>query len=152
MKKGNNATIVVLALMLMSNAYSQQKMNTEMTNKEAVLTFLNGFNDPSKIGTSLDLLVEDYKFTNPMVSLNSKAEFISLAQEIGQVLTGVDVLRVAEGDNWVTVMYNFKSAIPGVENNLATEWFKVKDGKIIESTLLYDASEWRKVYAAMEKN
>ena len=40
---------------------------------------------------------------------------------------------------------------PGVEVNPATEWFRVEDGMIKESHLVYDASQWRKVYAAMEE-
>ena len=143
--------MVALALAISGNSYSQSKTHTNMTNKETVLTFMNGFKDSSKIGESLDLLAEDYKFTNPMVALNSKTEFIALAEGISEVLTGLEILNIAESGDWVVVKYIFKSAIPGVESNLATEWFHIKNGKIIASELIYDASEWRKVYAAMEK-
>jgi len=121
-----------------------------MSNEDIVRTFLSGFNDPSKIQASLDLLAEDYKFKNPMVELNSKAEFIPLAESIGATLTGVDVLHVAQAGEWVAAYYVFKSEIPGVEVNPATEWFRVDNGMIKESHLVYDASQWRKVYAAME--
>ncbi len=123
-----------------------------MSNEDTVRTFLSGFNDPSKIQASLDLLAEDYKFKNPMVELNSKAEFIPLAQSIGATLTGVDVLHVAQAGDWVAAYYVFKSEIPGVEVNPATEWFRVENGVIKESHLVYDASQWRKVYAAMEES
>ena len=122
-----------------------------MDNQQIIETFLAGFNDPSRIQASLALLAENYHFKNPMVDLQSKAEFIALAQEMGKVLTGVDVIRYAEDGEWVAAFYTFKSAIPGLESNLATEWFRVKDGIIQESHLIYDASEWRKVYAQMEK-
>lgn len=123
-----------------------------MSNEDTVRTFLSGFNDPSKIQASLDLLAEDYKFKNPMVELNSKAEFIPLAKSIGATLTGVDVLHVAQAGEWVAAYYVFKSEIPGVEVNPATEWFRVENGMIKESHLVYDASQWRKVYAAMEES
>ena len=129
--------------------YSQQKQVSKMTNQEIVTTFLNGFNDPSKIQHSLDLLAEDYQFKNPMVQLNSKAEFMSLAQEIGAVLTGLTILNVAESDDWVAVSYEFTSSIPSVASNLATEWFRLEHGIIKESHLIYDASEWRKIYEKM---
>ena len=122
-----------------------------MTNQEVVETFLSGFNDPSKIGESLALLAEDYHFQNPMVQLSSKAEFIALAQEMGKVLTGVNLIRSAENGDWVSVSYEFTSSSPGLESNIGTEWFKVEGGLITESHLIYDATEWRKVYAAMEK-
>lgn len=123
---------------------------TTMSNEDTVRTFLGGFSDPSKFQASLELLADDYKFKNPMVELNSKAEFIPLAQSIGATLTGVDVIHVAQAGEWVAAYYVFKSEIPGVEVNPATEWFRVENGMIKESHLVYDASEWRKVYAAME--
>ncbi|MEL7124275.1 MAG: nuclear transport factor 2 family protein [Bacteroidota bacterium] len=63
----------------------------------------------------------------------------------------MEIIEIAENGDWVAVFYEFKSSIPGVESNMATEWFRVEDGKIKESLLIYDASEWRKVYAKMSK-
>lgn len=123
--------------------------NKKMTNEEIVAKFLEGFSDPVKIGESMDLLVDDYKFQNPLVKLDSKAEFIQLAKQIGEVLTGVNVLKIVGDGEFVAAYYEFTSSIPGVESNLATEWFRVENGMIQESLLIYDASEWRKVYAKM---
>ncbi len=142
--------LITALLLLQSGIYSQTNQG-KMSNKAIVEKFLDGFNHPEKIQESLALLADNYKFKNPMVTLNSKAEFIALAQEISQVLTGVNIIQAAENGDWVGVYYEFKSSIPGLESNMATEWFKLKDGIIQESHLIYDASEWRKVYAAMEK-
>ena len=120
-----------------------------MDNREVVKTFLNGFNDPSKIQESLALLAEDYHFTNPMVQLNSKADFIALAQEMSKVLTGVSIINLVGDEEWVAAYYEFSSSISGLEKNYASEWFSIKDGIIKESILIYDASQWRKVYAQM---
>ena len=141
--------ITLLTALLISIQSNAQKK--KMKNREIVTQFLEGFNDPTKIQQSMDLLADDYSFTNPMVSLNSKAEFIGLAQQIGAVLTGVNIIEVAENGEWVAAYYEFTSNIPGVESNLATEWFRVEKGLIRESRLIYDASEWRKVYAQMEQ-
>ena len=143
--------IFLLAVGLYANGIYSQENPTKMTNQEIVQQFLSGFNDPSKIQESLALLADDYHFKNPMVELHSKAEFIGLAQEIGAVLTGLEVIKLAENGEWVAVFYEFKSTIPEVASNLATEWFRVEDGKIQESLLIYDASEWRKIYAKMNK-
>ena len=131
-------------------AHSQQK-HGKMTNKQTVEKFLNGFNDPSKIQESLNLLAEDYQFTNPMVKLNSKTEFIALAQEIGAVLTGVSIINIASSGDWVATYYKFTSSIKEVDTNMASEWFRVENGLIQESHLIYDASKWRKVYEQLEK-
>ncbi|WP_432412479.1 nuclear transport factor 2 family protein [Rasiella sp. SM2506] len=145
-----HAFIIGITLFTM-NTYAQQNERNNMTNQEIVTTFLNGFNDSTQIQKSLDLLADDYKFKNPMVALNSKAEFIKLAQEIGAVITGINIINISENENWVATFYEFKSSIPGLESNIASEWFKVEDGIIKESHLIYDTSEWRKFYAQMKK-
>lgn len=150
MKLLKQAFIIGLTLFsIQSNA--QQIKNTTMTNQEIVTTFLDGFNDPTQIQKSLDLLADDYKFKNPMVELNSKAEFIQLAQEIGAVITGINIIKISENGNWVATFYDFESSITGLESNIASEWFRVEDGIIKESHLIYDTSEWRKFYEQMKK-
>ncbi|MEO0339418.1 MAG: nuclear transport factor 2 family protein [Bacteroidota bacterium] len=142
--------VLLIAMGLFSqHIYSQKQGN--MTKQQIVEVFLAGFNDQSKIQTSLELLAEDYHFKNPMVELQSKEAFIALAKEMGKVLTGVEVIRYAADGEWVAAFYTFQSAIPGLERNLATEWFRIENGMIQESHLIYDASAWRKVYEQMEK-
>lgn len=142
--------VFVMVILLVSvNSFPQKNKN--MTNQEIVTKFLNGFNNPEHIQESLALLADDYKFKNPMVELNSKAEFITLAKEIGKVLTGVKLINSAENGDWVATYYEFRSSIPGLESNMASEWFRVEKGIIQESFLIYDASEWRKVYEQMKE-
>ncbi len=144
--------ILFIAIAMPSvHLYSQENQAQKMTNEETVILFLNGFNDPTKIQESLNYLAEDYKFTNPMVELNSKEEFIILATDMGAILTEVNLIHSAENGDWVATFYEFKSDLPGLESNLASEWFRLEDGLIKESRLIYDASEWRKVYEEMEK-
>jgi predicted SnoaL-like aldol condensation-catalyzing enzyme len=143
--------LIVLMAMFSNSMYAQQDQSDRKTNREIVEQFLNGFNDPTQMQASLGLLADDYKFKNPMVELNSKAEFIALAKQIGAVLTGVNIINTAENGDWVAARYEFTSSIPGVESNMATEWFRLEDGIIRESQLIYDASEWRKIYAQMDK-
>lgn len=133
------------------NSYAQQKETNTMTNQEIVTKFLNGFNNPELIQESIALLADDYKFKNPMVELNSKIEFIALAKQIGAVITEIEIINIAENGNWIAVHYDFKSSVEGLESNTATEWFKIENGIIKESNLIYDTSEWRKFYAQMKE-
>ena len=121
-----------------------------MDNEQIVRRFLGGFSQPDRLQESLELLADDYRFKNPMVELESKTAFIPLAERISGALTGLDIQRVATAGDWVSVFYIFRSAIPGLEVNPATEWFRVENGLIRESHLLYDATEWRAVYAQVE--
>lgn len=143
--------IGIIIIMFSINSCAQQNQNNNMTNQETVEIFLNGFNNPALIQESLDLLTDDYKFKNPMVELNSKTEFIELAKQIGAVITEIEIINTAENGNWVAVFYDFKSSVEGLESNTATEWFRVEDGLIRESNLIYDTSEWRNFYAKMKK-
>lgn len=86
-----------------------------------------------------------------MVELNSKIEFIALAKQIGTVITGIEIINIAENGNWIAVYYDFKSSVEGLESNTATELFKIENGIIKESNLIYNTSEWRKFYAQMKE-
>ena len=132
-----------------AEAYSQTHINPTLSNTDIVLQFFEGVNQPEKIQASLDLLTDDYKFTNPMVSLSSKVEFINLMMEIGKVVTEVEMLHTSEEGDWVATFYIFKSNVPGVESNYASEWFRIENGKIQESKMIYDATKWRAIYAQM---
>ena len=138
---------LLIALGLVTSAGFAQENRSQLTNQAVVTTFLAGFNDFDRVGESLALLDDDYHFTDPTATANSKAEFIELAKTLAQVLTGVEVVKIAESGDWVSVNYIFKSAIPGLEENQANEWFRVENGKIQESHLLFDATEWHKVFA-----
>lgn len=121
-----------------------------MTQESIVSTFLNGFNHPSTIEDSLTLLDDNYHFTDPTVTINSKLEFIDVTQELAKVLTGVEVKIIAVTGDWVAVHYEFYSSIDGVEVNKANEWFRVEQGKIKESHLLYDATKWRIIFESLK--
>ncbi|WP_299314758.1 nuclear transport factor 2 family protein [uncultured Aquimarina sp.] len=142
----------IIALTIFSiQSKAQQIKSTTMTNQEIVTKFLNGFNNPERIQESLALLANDYKFKNPMVELNSKEEFIVLAKQIGAVITGIEIINIAENGNWIAVFYYFRSSVKGLESNTGNEWFRIEDGLIKESNLIYDTAEWRKFYAQMKK-
>jgi predicted SnoaL-like aldol condensation-catalyzing enzyme len=150
MKLIKHAFIIGLTIFsIQSNA--QQTKSTTMTNQEIVTKFLNGFNSPEEIKKSLDLLADDYRFKNPIVELNSKEEFIVLAKQIGAIITGIEIINIAENGNWIAVSYDFQSSVKGLESNTGTEWFRIENGLIKESNLIYDTAEWRKFYAQIKE-
>lgn len=150
MKLIKHAYIVGLIIFsIQSNA--QQIKSSTMTNQEIVTKFLKGFNNPEQINESLALLADDYRFKNPMVELKSKDEFIVLAKQIGAVITGIEIINIAQNGNWIAVSYDFKSSVKGLESNMGTEWFRVENGLIKESNLIYDTAEWRTFYAQIKE-
>ncbi len=118
-----------------------------MISTEMVKTFLEGFNDPTKMKASFDLLADDYHFTNPIMETHSKAEFIQLAKKIGGVIEGIQIIATAESRDWVATFYEIQTKVSGLEKTDGSEWFRIVDGKITESYLVYDATAWRTLYA-----
>lgn len=143
--------LFVIGIFILSITAHTQEKQTIMTNESIITTFLNGFDDTSKITKSLSLLADDYHFTSPTNALYSKIEFIEEAKNVAKVLTGLKINKIAVNGNWVAANYTFMSAIKGLENTTANEWFRVENGKIKESHLIYDASEWRKVFESVKQ-
>ena len=86
-----------------------------------------------------------------MVELNSKEEFIALAKQIGAVITEIEIINIAVNGNWIAVLYDFKSSVKGLESNIGTEWFRIENGLLKESNLIYNIAEWRNFYAQMKE-
>ncbi len=149
MKQFKFLLLFTVATIAFVTVYSKHKKHNKMNNTEIVSTFLAGFSNPEKLPESIALLADNYHFKDPIMEHHSKAEFLVTAKELGKVLTGVEVIRMAENKEWVGVVYNFKSNIPGLENNIGSEWFRVENGMIQESHLIFDATEWRQVFAKM---
>lgn len=143
--------VLLIGIAFVALHVNAQTKSKTMTKERIVTTFLHGFDNPTKIGESLNLLADDYHFTSPTDENNSKVEFIEAATEVAKILTGLDINHMAVSGNWVVVNYTFKSSIKGLENTKGNEWFRVENGKIQESHLIYDASEWRKIFANTEK-
>ena len=142
---------LLVGITMFSISVNAQKNQTTMTKEVIVTKFLNGFNDPSKIAESFALLADDYHFTSPTGNENSKTEFIESIKELANVLTGVEIEKIAVSGNWVSVNYVFTASINGLEETAGNEWFRIENGKIQESHLIYDASEWKKVFENMKK-
>ena len=143
----------IILILLMGVSINQTHMQYDpptLNNQEVIELFLDGFNNPENFQVSMDLLADDYTFRNPLIQTNSKDEFIALAQEMGKILTGVEIQYMAQSGDWVAVWYEFSSVIQVLEKNQGTEWFKVENGIIQESFLIYDATQWRNVYSQMK--
>ena len=143
--------VLIIGMILVSINAHAQKSKTSMTKEVIVTTFLRGFDEPSKISESLDLLANNYHFTSPTDQNNSKAEFIEATKELAQILTGLKINKIAVSGDWVVVNYTFKSSIKGLESSVGNEWFRIENGQIQESHLVYDASEWRKFFDTLRK-
>ena len=85
-------------------------------------------------------LAGTFSFRSPLIS--SGAAFVG-------IVTGVDMISELYGDSEATLVYDVHTATPvGVQRT--AEHFRLRDGKIESITLIFDATRWRPLMAALE--
>lgn len=87
-----------------------------------------------------------------MSEARSKDEFLELAEGMADSLTGLQITRIMEDGDWVSVCYEFTTSLPGLEKTVGSEWFRLESGTIKESYLIYDATGFRKLYEGININ
>ena len=90
------------------------------------------------IQTARSLLADDLRFKGPIDEFDNADEYMQSVGKLAQIVTGTDVKKiVAEGDDVVTI-YDLHTSTPAGTSNIA-EWATVKDGKIVELRVFFDA-------------
>src|SRR5262245_34791840 len=88
--------------------------------------------------TARSLLADDLHFKGPFEEFDSADAYMQSVARLAQIVTGTDVLKVlAEGDDVVTI-YDLHTNTPAGTSNVA-EWATVKNGKIAEIRVFFDA-------------
>ncbi len=119
-----------------------------MTNTAIVKQYLEAFGNKD-METARKLVADSFKFNGPMQQHESANAFFEAMEGFVPMVAGIDLVGTAENGEWVGTYYNFRATVPGLENTTTSEWFRVADGKIQESHLVFDASNWRKMMENM---
>jgi ketosteroid isomerase-like protein len=84
------------------------------------------------------LLADDLHFKGPIEEFRNADDYMKSVGKLAQIVTGSDVKKVvAEGDDVVTI-YDLHTNTPAGTSNIA-EWATVKNGKIAEMRVFFDA-------------
>src|SRR5437763_9805242 len=87
--------------------------------------------------TARSLMADDMHCTGPIDTFQNRDDFLASLGKLAQIVTGMDVHRVvADGDDVVTI-YDLKTTVAGLSP--VAEWATVKDGKIVEIRVFFDA-------------
>ncbi|WP_410672317.1 hypothetical protein [Amycolatopsis sp. cmx-4-68] len=95
-------------------------------------------------------LASTFAFESPLISsADARGHLAGLAGFVS-VVTGVEVLSELYGESEATLVYDVHTATPvGVQRT--AEHFRLRDGKIEAITLIFDASRWHPIMAAVQR-
>ncbi|MGL4768115.1 MAG: nuclear transport factor 2 family protein [Formosimonas sp.] len=120
---------------------------TQKTNQDIVIEYLTAFGNKD-FATVRSLLADNFTFEGPLMQASSADEFVGMMQGFKDTLDGIDLYGTAQDGDWVGSYYIFKTFIPTVERTVTSEWFKLENGKIVASYLVFDATKWQPIMAA----
>ena len=108
-----------------------------MTNTEIVRDYFRRFfSGKARHSDVRQLLTDDFKFSDPMMSANSADEYVGQLKSFGDVLDmRVDVKQVAGEGDIVAALVDFH----GPAGKMAySQWFTLRNGKISALQVIYD--------------
>jgi hypothetical protein len=88
-------------------------------------------------------LADGFTFESPLLTATADDHLAGLPAFLG-IVTGVDMISELYG---ATLVYDVHTATP-VGTQRTAEFFRLRDGRIAEIRLIFDASVWRQVMAA----
>ncbi|MEU4252520.1 hypothetical protein AB0F15_34465 [Amycolatopsis sp. NPDC026612] len=95
-------------------------------------------------------LAGTFRFRSPLIaSTDARGHLDGLAGFVG-IVTGVEMISELYGDTEATLVYDVHTATPvGVQHT--AEHFRLCDGKIEAITLIFDATRWHPLMAAVQR-
>jgi ketosteroid isomerase-like protein len=91
-------------------------------------------------------LADGFTFESPLMTATADDHLASLPAFLG-IVTGVDMISALYSTDEATLVYDVHTATP-VGTQRTAEHFRLRDGRIAEIRLIFDASVWRQVMAA----
>jgi hypothetical protein len=109
-------------------------MNGSSSQKQTAIDYLENF-CKGKIQELAKLIHDDFTFSGPFISFDSKEGYLNSLQDDLPKNYAVEILSSFADNDEVALIYNFSK--PGVSTPMA-QYFKFKDGKICASLLIFD--------------
>jgi ketosteroid isomerase-like protein len=111
-----------------------------MSNADLFQSYLERFTAGDVEGAA-EYLVEDFRFEGPVLTANSRADFLTGASQLGPIVRGCEMHRQWVDGDQVCSIYDFKIETPlGAGSIPMAEWSVVRDGKLVSSRLLFDTA------------
>jgi hypothetical protein len=94
------------------------------------------------------LLQDNLEFRGPIDAFHKADDYLHAIQKLSAIVEGVDILKVFEDGNEVSVFCDLKTKTVGTA--FVAEWYKVKDGKIASVRVVFDARPFAAMFAKQE--
>jgi hypothetical protein len=91
------------------------------------------------------LLQDNLEFRGPIDAFHKADDYLHAIQKLSAIVEGVDILKVFEDGNEVSVFCDLKTKTVGTA--FVAEWYKVKDGKIASVRVVFDARPFAAMFA-----
>jgi ketosteroid isomerase-like protein len=96
--------------------------------------------------TARSLLADDLRFKGPIDEFDNADDYLQALGRLAQIVTGTDVRKVvADGADVVTI-YDLHTSAAGTSP--VAEWATVRDGKIAEMRVYFDARPFAAMFSA----
>lgn len=120
-------------------------MTTATKTREIVRAYHDAWTtgDPTTAGTYLT-----EKFTNltPLSNFYTRDDYMVSLRQFSQITTGSEIISELYGDDEATLIYDVYTKTP-VGTIRTAEHFRLTDGKISQTTLIFDATSWHAMLA-----
>jgi SnoaL-like protein len=91
------------------------------------------------------LLQDNLEFRGPIDTFHKADDYLHAIQKLSTIVEGVDILKVFEDGNEVSLFCDLKTKVAGT--SFVAEWYQVKDGKIASVRVVFDARPFAAMFA-----
>jgi hypothetical protein len=100
------------------------------------------------VPAALAQLAETFSFRSPMMTADNAAEHLAGLPGFLDIVTGVELISELYGESSATLVYDVHTATPAGTQHTA-EHFELDGGRISSISLIFDATPWQSMAAAM---
>jgi hypothetical protein len=122
-----------------------------MTTATQTRRIVRAFNDArtvSDLAAAAALLSPTFTFQSPMLRFEGSSDYLASHAQFQPLVTGLDLISELYGADEATLIFDLHTATP-VATQRTAEHFKLVEGRIESILLIFDASEWRPLLAAI---
>ena len=112
--------------------------------QETVLAFQKAVGQKDFAGAR-KLLQDNLEFRGPLDTFHKADDYLHAIQKLSAIVEGMDILKVFEDGNDVSLFYDLKTKVAGT--SFAAELYKVNGGKIASVRVVFDARPFAAMFA-----
>jgi len=112
--------------------------------QETVLAFQKAIGHKDFTGAR-KLLQDSLEFRGPLDTFHKAEDYLHALQKLSAIVEGVDILKVFEDGNDVSLFCDLKTKTVGT--SFVAEWYQVKDGRIASVRVVFDARPFAAMFA-----